>query len=136
MALALTPSLLRRGLALFVIISLAGVVALLFYGDNLRAFLDALASIHWQWLLIGLALASMDWIGGGTRLWVVARHIQPDVRLRDMIVAGGMSAWGGYLTPFQSGAGPTLMFTMTPAGVRRPPAFPVTFITFMSTVAL
>src|SRR5690242_21494399 len=65
MALALTPRLLRRGLALFVIISLAGVVALLFYGDNLRAFLDALASIHWQWLLIGLALASMDWIGGG-----------------------------------------------------------------------
>lgn len=135
MALALTPRLLRRGLALFAIISLAGVIALLFYGDNLRAFLDALTSIHWRWLLLGLALASMDWVGGGTRLWVVARHIQPDVRLRDMIVAGGMSAWGGYLTPFQTGAGPMMMWTMKRAGVRLPAAFTATFMTFVATVA-
>ncbi|HTY07423.1 MAG TPA: lysylphosphatidylglycerol synthase transmembrane domain-containing protein [Gemmatimonadales bacterium] len=135
MALALTPRLLRRGLALFAIISLAGVVALLFYGDNLRAFLDALASLHWGWLALGLVLASMDWVGGGTRLWVVARHVQPHVRLRDMIVAGGMSAWGGYLTPFQTGAGPMMMWTMKRAGVRLPLAFTATFMTFVATVA-
>lgn len=135
MSLALTPRLLRRGLALFAIISLAGVVAVLLYGDNLRAFLDALASVHWRWIGIGLVLASMDWVGGGTRLWVVARHIQPGVRLRDMIVAGGMSAWGGYLTPFQSGAGPMMMWTMKRAGVRLPAAFTATFMTFVATVA-
>src|SRR5690242_9965170 len=135
MALALTPRLLRRGLALFAIISLAGVVALLFYGDNIRAFLDALASVHWRWIGIGLVLASMDWIGGGTRLWVVARHVQPDVRLRDMIVAGGMSAWGGYLTPFQSAAGPMMMWTMKRAGVHLPVAITSTFMTFVATVA-
>lgn len=106
MALALTPRLLRRGLALFAIISLAGVVALLFYGDNFRAFLDALASLHWRWLALGMVLASMDWVGGGTRLWVVARHIQPDVRLRDMIVAGGMSAWGGTSRRFRRAPDP------------------------------
>ena len=134
MALALTPRLLRRGLALFAIISLAGVVALLLYGDNLRAFLEALASIHWRWLLIGLALASMDWIGGGTRLSVVARHIQPDVRLPRHDRRGGMaSAWGGHLTPFQTGAGPTMMFTMKRAGVRLPAAFTATFMTFVAT---
>src|SRR5690242_15245576 len=134
MALALTPRLLRRGLALFAIISLAGVVALLFYGDNLRAFLDALASIHWRWIGIGLALASMDWIGGGTRLWVVARHVQPGVRLGDMIIAGGMSAWAAYLTPFQSGAGPTMMWVMRRSGVRLPEAMTSTFMTFVATV--
>jgi glycosyltransferase 2 family protein len=135
MALALTPRLLRRGLELFALISLAGVGGLLFYGNNFHAFLDALFGIHWGWLALGLGLASMDWIGGGTRLWVVARHVHPGVRLRDMIVAGGMSAWAAYLTPFQTGAGPTMMWVMRRAGVRLPEAMTSTFMTFVATVA-
>src|SRR5438046_451336 len=105
MALALTPRLLRRGLELFAVISLIGVaVVLVVFGENLDAVLSALAHLHWGWLLVGLGLASMDWIGGGTRLWVVARHVHPGVRWRDMVIAGGMSAWAAYLTPFQTGA--------------------------------
>ena len=134
MALALTPRLLRRGLELFAVISLAGVVGLLFYGNNLRAFIDVLVGLHWGWLLLGLGLASMDWIGGGTRLWVVARHVHPGVRLGDMILAGGMSAWAAYLTPFQTGAGPMMMWTMKRAGVRLPEAVTSTFMTFVATV--
>src|SRR5216684_2872557 len=134
MALALTPRLLRRGLELFALISLAGVASLLFYGNNLQAFLRALFSIHWAWLAAGLGLASMDWVGGGTRLWVVARHVHPGVRLKDMIIAGGMSAWAAYLTPFQSGAGPTMMWVMRRAGVRLPEAMTSTFMTFVATV--
>src|SRR3989454_8629612 len=42
MALALTPRLLRRGLELFALISLAGVGGLLFYGNNFQAFAQAL----------------------------------------------------------------------------------------------
>ncbi len=131
MALALTPRLLRRGLELFALISLAGVGGLLFYGNNLQAFLGALFSIHWGWLVTGLGLASMDWVGGGTRLWVVARQVHPGVRLRDMIIAGGMSAWAAYLTPFQTGAGPTMMWAMRRAGVRLPEAMTSTFMTFV-----
>src|SRR5437899_5295457 len=135
MALALTPRLLRRGLELFALISLAGVGGLLFYGNNFEAFAHALFSLHWGWLVVGLGLASMDWIGGGTRLWVVARHVHPGVRLRDMIVAGGMSAWAAYLTPFQTGAGPTMMWAMRRSGVRLPEAMTSTFMTFVATVA-
>src|SRR6266702_633026 len=135
MALALTPRLLRRGLELFALISLAGVGGLLFYGNNLQAFLGALFSIHWGWLVTGLGLASMDWVGGGTRLWVVARQVHPGVRLRDMIIAGGMSAWAAYLTPFQTGAGPTMMWAMRRGGVRLPEAMTSTFMTFVATVA-
>ncbi len=115
MALALTPRLLRRGLELFALISLAGVGGLLFYGNNLQAFLSALFSIHWGWLVTGLGLASMDWVGGGTRLWVVARHVHPGVRLRDMII--------------------TMMWAMRRAGVRLPEAMTSTFMTFVATVA-
>ncbi|MGH7538061.1 MAG: lysylphosphatidylglycerol synthase transmembrane domain-containing protein [Gemmatimonadales bacterium] len=134
MALALTPRLLRRGLELFAIISLVGVVGLLVYGDNFNAFVGALLGLRMGWILVGLGLASMDWLGGGTRLWVVARHVHPGVRWRDMVVSGGMTAWGAYLTPFQSGAAPMMMWTMRRAGVRLPEAMTSTFVTFVATV--
>src|SRR2546422_394983 len=135
MPLALTPRLLRRGLELFAVISLAGViVVLVVYGENLEGVVRTLLHLHWWWMVVGLGLASMDWIGGGTRLWVVARHVRPGVRLKDMIIAGGMSAWAAYLTPFQSGAGPTMMWVMRRAGVRLPEAMTSTFMTFVATV--
>ena len=135
MALALTPRLLRRGLELFAIISLAGVVVVLaVYGENVQGVFRALLHLRWGWMVVGLGLASMDWLGGGTRLWVVARHVHPGVRLRHMIIAGGMSAWAAYLTPFQSGAGPTMMWIMRRAGVRLPEAMTSTFMTFVATV--
>src|SRR2546425_5915898 len=135
MPLALTPRLLRRGLELFAVISLAGViVVLVVYGENLEGVVRTLLHLHWWWMVVGLGLASMDWIGGGTRLWVVARHVRPGVRLKDMIIAGGMSAWAAYLTPFQTGAGPTMMWVMRRAGGRLPEAMTSTFLTFVATV--
>jgi uncharacterized protein (TIRG00374 family) len=136
MALALTPRLLRRGLELFAVISLAGVVVVLVvYGQNVETVVQALLHLRWGWMVVGLGLASMDWIGGGTRLWVVARHVHPGVRWLDMVIAGGMSAWAAYLTPFQSGAGPTMMWVMRRGGVRLPEAMTSTFMTFVATVA-
>jgi uncharacterized protein (TIRG00374 family) len=134
--MALTPRLLRRGLQLFAVISLAGVgVVLWVYGDNLAGVVRSLLHLHWGWMAIGLVLSSMDWFGGGTRLWVVARQVHPGVRWRDMVLAGGMSAWGGYLTPFQTGAGPMMIWTMRRGGVRLPEAMTSTFMTFVATVA-
>ena len=131
---ALTPRLLRRGLEVFALISIGGFVGLLLYGNNWQAFVSAFLGLRWWWLVIGLGLASMDWLGGGTRLWVVARHVHPGVRWRDMVVSGGMSAWGAYLTPFQTGAGPMMMWTMRRAGVALPEAVTSTFMTFVATV--
>jgi hypothetical protein len=134
--MALTPRLLRRGLQLFAVISIAGVgVVLWVYGDNIAGVARALLHLDWAWMVVGLALSSMDWFGGGTRLWVVARHVHPGVRWRDMVLAGGMSAWGGYLTPFQTGAGPMMIWTMRRGGVRLPEAMTSTFMTFVATVA-
>ncbi|HKC48385.1 MAG TPA: lysylphosphatidylglycerol synthase transmembrane domain-containing protein [Gemmatimonadales bacterium] len=131
---ALTPRLLRRGLEIFAVISIAAGAGVLLYGNNFHAFITALLGLHWWWLVVGLGLASMDWFGGGTRLWVVARHVHPGVRWRDMVISGGMSAWAAYLTPFQTGAGPMMMWTMRRAGVRLPEAMTSTFMTFVATV--
>src|SRR2546430_9212815 len=98
MALALTPRLLRRGLELFAVISLIGVaVVLVVFGENLDAVFSALAHLRWGWLLLGLGLASMDWIGGGAPLWVVAPPGDPAARRRGMGIAGGGGALGAYL---------------------------------------
>ena len=140
MALALTPRLLRRGLELFALISLCGVALLVGYylirfGDRADVFLAPFAHLHWGWMALGLVLASMDWVGGGLRLWVCTRYVHPGVRLRDMILAGGFGAWGAYLTPFQTGSAPMTMWVMKRAGVPVPEALSSIFVTFIATVA-
>lgn len=131
----LSPKLLLRGFEIFVAISLAGFAAVLFYTGNIPAFFRSLGTIHWEWIVVGVALASMDWIGGGLRLWVVVRHIHPDPPLKGMILAGGMSAWAAYLTPLQSGAAPMMIYTMKRYGVPVPVAMTATLMTFIATVA-
>ena len=140
MALALNPRLLRRGLELFAVISLTGVVLLVAYyvirfGDRVDVLLEPFLRLHWGWVGVGLVLASMDWVGGGFRLWVCARHVHPGVRLKHMILAGGFGAWGSYLTPFQSGSAPMSMWVMRRSGVPLPEAVTSIFVTFIATVA-
>src|SRR2546430_13775030 len=99
MPLALTPRLLRRGLELFDVISFLGVVVVLvFFGQDLEGFLAALAHLRGGWLVVGLALASLDWVGGGTRLWVVARLVHPGASRRLMVIAGGLFLLAASLT--------------------------------------
>src|SRR5256885_7179265 len=106
MPLALTPRLLRRGLELFAVISFLGVVVVLvFFGQDLEGFLAALAHLRGGWLVVGLALASLDCFGGGTRMRGVAPHAHLGMRVRDKLNARGASAWAAYATPYQNGAG-------------------------------
>jgi uncharacterized protein (TIRG00374 family) len=130
----LTPKLLLRGFEVFVAASLAGFGVTLLYGNNLPAFIAALGRLHWIWILAGLGLASLDWIGGGLRLWVCARHIYPKPQLKGMILAGGMGAWAGYITPLNSGSGPMTMYTMRRYGLPLPVAVTATFISFVATI--
>jgi hypothetical protein len=137
--LALTPRLLRRGLELFAVISLAGVAILVAYylirfGGRADVFLQPFLRLHWGWVALGLVLASMDWVGGGLRLWVCARHVYRPVRLRDCVLAGGFGAWASYLTPFQSGSAPMSTWVLKRAGVPVPEALSSIFVTFIATV--
>jgi glycosyltransferase 2 family protein len=130
----LTPKLLLRGFEIFVAASLAGFLVTLLYGNNFPAFMAALGRLHWIWIVAGLGLASLDWIGGGLRLWVCARHIYPNPPLKGMILAGGMGAWAGYITPLNSGAGPMTMYTIRRYGVPLPVAVTATFVSFVATI--
>ena len=130
-----TPQLIRRGLEIFLLISLAGFIFTFIYGKNPQAVLDKALHLQWHWLLVGLVLASMDWIGGGLRLWVVARVVHPHPPIGGMMLAGGMSAWAAYMTPLQSGAAPMMIFTMRRFGIPVPVALASTLMTFIATIA-
>src|SRR5690349_25078433 len=106
----LTSKALRRGFSLFVLISLVGYVAVLVYGDDGAGFVASLGGIRWHWVLVGLGLASMDWLGGGLRLWILAREVHPRPPFWGMVIAGGMGAWGAYVTPLQAGASPMMVY--------------------------
>jgi uncharacterized protein (TIRG00374 family) len=135
MASVLTPRALLRGLAVFVSLSVLVYAFLVLRDRNPQEVLQAARQVQWGWVVVGVGLASMDWIGGGLRNWVVVRHVHPDPPLSGMILAGGMGAWAGYLTPLNSGSGPMMMYGMRRAGVPIPVAVTSTLITFIATVA-
>jgi uncharacterized membrane protein YbhN (UPF0104 family) len=135
MAKLLTPKVLLRGLELCLLATLVSFAAVLIYSDSSTAFLRAIPSVKVGWLLAGLGLAAMDWIGGGLRNYVLARNVVEAPSLKGMVLAGGMSAWAGYLTPLMSGAGPMMIYTMKRFGVPMPVGFTVTFMSFIATVA-
>jgi uncharacterized protein (TIRG00374 family) len=68
------------------------------------------------------------------RLWVLARHVHPGVPLKSAIVAGGMNAWGGFLTPTQTGGGPVMIYALKRYGVPLPEAMISSLMTFVATV--
>lgn len=135
MARLLTPKNLLRGLELTLLASLASFALVLYYSKSSTGFLAAIPSIKFGWLLLGLGIASMDWIGGGLRNYVLARNLLPNPSLKGMIMSGGMSAWAGYLTPVMSGAAPMMIYTMRRYGVPVPLGFTITFMSFIATVA-
>ncbi len=134
MASLLTPTAFRRGFFIFLVVSLVSYFGVFLYGNDAASFLPALARIKWQWILVGLGLASMDWLGGGFRLWVLVRQIHPNPPLRPLFIAGGMGAWGSYVTPLQAGSSPLTVYSMKRAGIPVPKAITATLMSFIATV--
>jgi uncharacterized protein (TIRG00374 family) len=134
MATLVSTRVLRRGLEIFAAVSLLVFAGLLFYGNNLDSFLTAMSSLQWGWLLVGVALASLDWFGGGLRLWILTRHVHPGASLKGSILAGGLTAWASYLTPSQTGGGPMMIYTLKRYGTPIPEAMISSLMTFVATV--
>ncbi|MFQ5811536.1 MAG: YbhN family protein, partial [Armatimonadota bacterium] len=119
---------------LFAVISLVVFGGVLLYGNNLQVFLETMVSLKWHWVALGVGLASLDWIGGGVRLWVLARHVHPQTSLKGCIVAAGLNAWATMLTPSQAGGGPVGIYTLKRYGTPIPEGMVSTFVSFVATI--
>ena len=134
MASLLSPRFFKRGLEFFALASVIALVALLIYGNSWRASWEAVERLKVGWALAALGLASFDWWGGGIRIWLLAKFLYRPVRYGGMVMAAGLNTWGGYLTPSQTGGGPTMIWAMHRAGVPVPEATIATFMSFVGTV--
>ncbi len=132
--MAITPKLLSRGLEVFTALSLLGFVSFLFFTSNLDAFLSTMVSLQWGWVLAGIALASLDWVGGGMRIWVLLRHLRPDAPFKGSIIAGGLAAWGSIITPSQTGGGPLMIYALKRHGVPMHESIIIALMTFIATI--
>ncbi len=130
----LSPRILKRGLELFALVSVLGLIALLIYGDNLHASLDAAARVRPLWAVAALLLASVDWWGGGIRIWLLSKFLHRPTPFGGMVVAAGLNTWGAYLTPSQTGGGPVMIYAMKRYGVPIPEATIASFMSFVGTV--
>ncbi|MCH9015865.1 MAG: flippase-like domain-containing protein [Gemmatimonadetes bacterium] len=134
MAKLVSAKVLRRGLEVFAGISVVGFVGLLFYGNNLEVFFATMVSLQWGWVAAGVGLASLDWFGGGLRVWVLLRHLLPKPSFKASVVSGGLGAWASYLTPSQTGGGPVMIFALHRQGTPLPEAMISILMTFVASV--
>jgi uncharacterized protein (TIRG00374 family) len=134
MASPLAPKLLRRGVEIFAGISVAVFAGMLLYGNNLDQFLRTMVSLQWEWVLLGVAVASLDWFGGGLRLYVLLRHVHPSSSLKGAVFAAGLNAWGTLITPSQAGGGPVGIYTLKRYGTPIPEGMIATFMSFVATI--
>ena len=134
MAPLLTPRTLKRGLQIFLAISVLGVIGVILRTGAWQKTLDAFSQVRPLWMLAALVLASSDWLGGGLRIWLLTRHVYPKTPFWGMVTAGGLTAWAAYVTPAQAGGGPTMILTMRRYGVPLPEAMTSTVMSFLTTV--
>jgi len=134
MASVLAPQLLRRGVEIFAAISFVVFAGILFYGNNLEQFLAAMVTLRWEWVLLGVAVASLDWFGGGLRLYVLAKHVYPKTQLKGAVLSAGLNAWGTLITPSQAGGGPVGIYTLKRYGTPIPEGMVATFMSFVATI--
>lgn len=134
MANLLAPQILRRGLEIFALISVAVFVAILFYGNNLEEFFGAMLHLRWGWVLLGVGVASLDWFGGGLRLYVLLKHVYPPQTYKGAVISAGVNAFGMMITPSQAGGAPFGIFALTRYGTPVPEGLVATFMSFVATI--
>jgi uncharacterized protein (TIRG00374 family) len=130
----LSPYLLRRGLEIFAAISVVVFVVVLFYGNNFERFVDAMLHLRWHWVFLGVLVSSLDWFGGGVRLYFLARHVYPKTTLHGAVLSAGLNAWAMLITPSQAGGGPMGIYTLKRYGTPVPEGMVATFMAFVASI--
>jgi uncharacterized protein (TIRG00374 family) len=115
--LGLPPGALRWGVIVFVAASVVGFAALFFYSQDVSASLQGFRRFDLVWALPCLAFASMDWFGGGVRVWLLLRPLDLRVGYWDCVKISGTTAGLAYLTPSGVGGGPAHLYGLVRTGV-------------------
>lgn len=111
------PGALRWGLTIFVFASLLGFTALFVITQDLGGSLAGFRRFDPRWALPALALASLDWFGGGLRVWLLLRPLEIRMSYWRCVQISGVTAALAYLTPSGMGGGPAHLYGLARQGV-------------------
>ncbi len=130
------PRHLAVGSILFVLFTAAGITLLMWPGSgHERRLVDILRSAR-PWPLVAAAAFGLSELAlGGTRLWLLARHVRPEFRWWDGMRAQLYNVFAAGLTPMQAGGGPAQFFMLRRAGLSTPRAVAVLTATWVGVMS-
>ena len=126
-------SAIRKGLNIFFGLSVTSIAIVFVFTDPSRT-LAALRDVEPRFLLIALALAVADWLGGGLRLFILTRGLSAPVSFRTGTKAALANVAMGAMTPSQAGGGPAQVFIFYKNGLPFLESVSASLMTFMVTM--
>jgi uncharacterized protein (TIRG00374 family) len=123
----------KRGIGFFLFITVASLT-IIFFWKKPPDFTVLWKSMKPIYLIPTALIATLDWLGGGVRLFIFARKINPKITVWSCVEANLANIFMGAVTPAQTGGGPSQIYVLCKQGLRIPQAFTVTLMTFIATV--
>lgn len=114
--LQIPPGALRVGIFVFVAASLAGFAALFVITQDLTASLEGFRRFDLAWAIPCVLLASLDWFGGGLRLWLLTQPLKFEMPYLKCVTTSGATAALASLTPSGTGGGPAQLYGLVRHG--------------------
>lgn len=101
----------------FVVASVLGFGLLFFLTQDVAGSLQGFRRFDPVWALPCLLFASMDWFGGGVRVWFLLRPLDIRVSYWTCVKISGATAGLAHITPSGMGGGPAHLYGLVRQGV-------------------
>ncbi len=134
MGFQITRSKITRGLQVFAIVSFSSLIAIFFITRSSRTA-EALQKVNLMILISAIAFVVLDWLGGGYRLFIFGRVLNPGLRFRTCVRANLGNYFVAAATPAQTGGGPAQIYILYSDGMPAVEATSASLMTFLSTVS-
>jgi uncharacterized protein (TIRG00374 family) len=132
MGYQITRKRIRRGLQIFTILSLSGLVVIfLLTHSHLTA--EAFRNVEPLWLLCTIPFIILDWVSGGYRIYIFSRVFHKEIRFKTCVKANLANYFLGSITPAQTGGGPAQIWMLYAGGMPPVEATSASLMTFFST---
>ena len=125
--------LIKRGILIFLGITLAAFAALFFYSNSGEA-IQELKNIRFSFIALILGLVFFDWWIGGWRNTIFVRKVIPGASQRICFDANLANIFMGAVTPSQTGGGPMHLYMLYRKGVKLTHGIAISVINFISSI--
>jgi uncharacterized protein (TIRG00374 family) len=126
---------LRRGAAVFAVLSVAAVVGVFLWTATPASLAEALHGVSPSWLAACLVVPPLaDWTIAGARLRLFTAVLSPAVSYAACVRCCAVGAFVAAATPSQTGGGPAQAYVLVKEGATLAQSLAALFLTFLSTL--